>query len=120
MGFMFHQALGTLALYQSPRAVEFFALVCMIAAAFFLWYNKQNVYFLPFAITTALGTVFGVFCGLYNFDVYYIFVEFYKNSMVYNDLVPSMNSRAVIDAGRLSFAPDSFVDVARSVGFTHA
>lgn len=90
---------------------------------FYLWHFQQrNVYNLPMSISIIFGLFFGVILGLYNYDVNYLFVEFYKNSQSYGNIkvTPAALADAVRDAGRIKFNSDSFVDTTRSVGWKAA
>lgn len=61
--------------------------------------------------------VLGAMVGLFLQQEYMLFVQFYRNSQTYTNVVPSDASASVADAGKLTFAVDSFVDVAQSVGY---
>lgn len=68
-------------------------------------------------ITCMASVLLGAFLGLYCFDTYGIFVEFYKHSRSYTNVVPSEPSASKADAGTLTFTDESSIDTTKSIGY---
>lgn len=102
--------------YDKPYVcilVSFFSLVgCGVILAQPKTGPSQAVGMLSIAAVCA-----GTFCGLYCYDTFGIFSFFYSNSRKYTNVVPSMPSAAVSDAGRISFTDETSVDTTKAVGY---
>jgi hypothetical protein len=78
---------------------------------------EANGRYLPLGISGSASVLLGAFLGLYCYDTYGIFVNFYTHSRTYTNVVPSEPSASVADAGRLIFTDESTVDGTKSVGY---
>mmetsp|Transcript_46186 Transcript_46186/g.103839 ORF Transcript_46186/g.103839 Transcript_46186/m.103839 type:complete len:287 (+) Transcript_46186:79-939(+) len=88
----------------------------MVAGMLFAFRREVRA-FLPASLLLPVATAAGSIGGLYTYDVYAIYPQFYSNARVYADVIPSQPSAAVADAGKLVFAPSTFVDTAHSVAY---
>lgn len=93
------------------------SLLAILACQTLFLARNRGPLLLPLAISCAVGTGTGTFCGLYIFDQFAIFPKFYANSRLYTNVVPSQPSAAVADAGKLVFTSESTVDSRRSVSY---
>lgn len=73
--------------------------------------------YLPLGVSCAASIALGAFLGIYCYDTYGIFAQFYKHSRTYTNVVPSEPSASVADAGRIVFTDESHVKVPKSVGY---
>ena len=51
--------------------------------------------------------------------MFYIYRAFYLNTQHYGNVVATQNPGSVLDAVMLGFAEDTFVDITKSIGYTH-
>jgi len=79
--------------------------------------RKTAPRFLPMALVCAFSILLGTFFGLYCFDTFQIFGNFYSSSREYTNVVPSVSAGSVADAGRLVFSAESSVDITRSISY---
>jgi len=55
--------------------------------------------------------------GLFLFDQYAIFPQFYNNARQYTNVVPAQPAAAVSDAGKIVFSTESYVAVSQSISY---
>ncbi|CAE7936528.1 unnamed protein product [Symbiodinium necroappetens] len=98
--------------------------ICVILSASFLMvagvlfaFKHEVRTFLPASLMLPVATAAGSIGGLYTYDVYAIYPQFYSNARVYADVLPSQPSAAVADAGKLVFSSSAFVDIQHSVSY---
>eukprot|EP00435_Cladocopium_sp_Y103_P036675 s1684_g9.t1 len=98
--------------------------ICVIVSAFFLMisgmlftFRKEARSYLPSAMLLPVAVLAGSVGGLYVYDVYAIYPQFYNNARVYTDVLPSQSSAAVADAGKLVFTDAAYVDTKHSVSY---
>ncbi|CAE7193041.1 unnamed protein product [Symbiodinium pilosum] len=98
--------------------------ICVILSAFFLMiagmmfaFKHEVRVFLPASLMLPVAVAAGSVGGLYTYDVYAIYPQFYSNARVYTDVLPSQPSAAVADAGKLVFASSAFVDIKHSISY---
>jgi len=99
--------------------------ICILSSIFLLmssgvlWVIKSEAkVLLPLSMILPIAVVAGSIGGLYTYDVYAVYPNFYSNARVYSDVVPSQTSAAVADAGKLVFSSSSFVDRNHSTSYT--
>lgn len=78
--------------------------------------HRGHVWF-PLGMATLVAVLAGSVLGLFVYDTYACFPQFYSNSRTYTNLVPSQPSGAVADAGGITFSAKTFVDIKQSSGF---
>merc|ERR1719191_456732 len=66
---------------------------------------------------SAVAVLAGAVIGLYAFDTYQIFTDYYSNSRTYTNVVPSEPSASRSDAGKITFTSETHVDGTKSVGY---
>jgi len=98
--------------------------ICVILSAFFLMiavvlfsFRKEARSYLPSSMLLPVAVAAGSIGGLYIYDVYAIYPQFYSNARVYTDVLPSQSSAAVEDAGKLVFTDAAYVDTKHSVSY---
>lgn len=98
--------------------------ICVIVSAFFLMisgmlftFRKEARSYLPVSMLLPVAVLAGSVGGLYVYDVYAIYPQFYANARVYTDVQPSQSSAAVADAGKLVFTDAAYVDTKHSVSY---
>jgi len=64
-----------------------------------------------------MSFVLGSVVGLFLYDSYQIFPQFYNRAGQYTNVVPSQSSASVADAGKLVFSNEAYVDTTQSIGF---
>jgi len=64
-----------------------------------------------------LAGLLGITMGLVTFELFWAHVEFFDQSQVYRDVVPSSSPLALADASQIIFSTESKVDRSRGVGF---
>jgi len=104
-------------LYQPVFCIMWSVTLCFAASSALLM-APSGVYrwLTPLCILTFPAVGFGSFIGLFLYDEYAIYPEFYKNTRKYTNVVPAQPATAVADAGKIVFSTGTFVDVSQSVG----
>lgn len=103
--------------YQHWHIVIVVTVLGLCACFLLISLRDTSARYLPLGISCSASIILGTFLGLYCYDSYGIFVNFYKNSRTYTNVVPSEPSASVADAGRLVFTDESTVDGTKSVGY---
>lgn len=88
----------------------------MIAGVLFA-FRKEGRTFLPTSMLLPVAVAAGSVGGLYVYDVYAIYPQFYSNARVYTDVLASQSAEAVADAGKLIFTDAAYVDRPHSVSY---
>jgi len=103
--------------YQHWHWVILLTVLALVCCFLLISLRDRSARYLPLGISTAASVLLGAFLGLYCYDTYGIFINFYGNSRTYTNVVPSEPSASVADAGRLVFTSESSVDGTKSVGY---
>lgn len=120
--FMFNFLMFTYSFMERPYVCWSAGLLLLVLAAAYLVYDtmanpKRGIMSLPIFAGCFVAVAFGSFLGLYNYDTYAIFPQFYHNTRKYTNVVSSEPSAAISDAGKIIFNHQARVDVDKSVGF---
>jgi hypothetical protein len=96
--------------------------ILVLAGGYLLWSyatatDTKGLIAPTVAISCLIAIAFGTFLGVYNYDTYAIFPQFYQNTRKYTNVVSSESSGAISDAGRIIFNPLTRVDVNKSIGY---
>eukprot|EP00438_Fugacium_kawagutii_P008996 Skav205043 [mRNA] locus=scaffold2506:142767:165042:+ [translate_table: standard] len=98
--------------------------ICVLSSLFFLMisgvlftFRKEGRSYFPNSVLLPVAVLAGSVGGLYVYDVYAIYPQFYSNARVYTDVLPSQSSAAVADAGKLVFTDAAYVDTNHSVSY---
>jgi len=89
--------------------------VIFFAGLFWLKEANRQLY-VPMSMLAIPCLLIGSLAGLYLYDEFTIFPQFYENSRLYTNVVPNQPAAAVADAGKLTFSIESFVDSEQSAG----
>lgn len=103
--------------YSHWHWVVLITLIALVICFLLISLRDRSQRYLPLGISMSASVILGAFLGLYCYDTYGIFVNFYRNSRTYTNVVPSEPSASVADAGRLVFTDESTVDGTKSVGY---
>jgi len=103
--------------YQHWHWVVIVTILALVGCFLLISLRDRSARYLPLGISMSASVLLGAFLGLYCYDTYGIFVNFYRNSRTYTNVVPSEPSASVADAGRLVFTDESTVDGTKSVGY---
>jgi len=103
--------------YQHWHWVIIVTIFALVVCFLLISLRDRKKTYLPLGISMSASVLLGTFLGLYCYDTYGIFINFYKNSRTYTNVVPSEPSASVADAGRLVFTDESTVDGTKSVGY---
>lgn len=120
--FMFTFLMFTYSFMERPYVCWSVGLLLFVLAVAYLVYDtmvnpRRGIMSLPICVGCFVAVAFGSFLGLYNYDTYAIFPQFYHNTRKYTNVVSSEPSAAISDAGKILFNFQSYVDVDKSVGF---
>eukprot|EP00929_Paragymnodinium_shiwhaense_P014080 TRINITY_DN121962_c0_g1_i1.p1 TRINITY_DN121962_c0_g1~~TRINITY_DN121962_c0_g1_i1.p1 ORF type:complete len:372 (-),score=69.88 TRINITY_DN121962_c0_g1_i1:89-1204(-) len=77
--------------------------------------QQQHLYH-PLALLGIVCVAVGSVVGLYVYDTCTIFPAFYGNSRTYYNVVANQPANSVADAGKLTFASETFVDTTQAAG----
>jgi len=103
--------------YQHWNWVIFVTIFALVCCFLLIALRDSSPRYLPLGISCTVSVVLGTFLGLYCYDTYGIFLNYYKHSRTYTNFVPSEPSASVADAGRLVFTDETTVDATKSVGY---
>lgn len=92
-------------------------LVGLIFCVVLIMLRDSSPRYLPLGVSCAASIALGAFLGIYCYDTYGIYAQFYKHSRTYTNVVPSEPSASVADAGRIVFTDESNVKGPKSVGY---
>jgi|Transcript_20232 hypothetical protein len=75
-----------------------------------------TVTLIPISVGWIVVVFVATFLGLYNYDTYSVFPQYYDNSRRYSNVVADEPSAAISDAGKITFNPQTRVDSSKSAG----
>lgn len=105
------------AFYAHWHWVITITIVGLLFCVVLIMLRSSNTRYLPLGVSCGASIVLGAFLGLYCYDTFGIFAQFYKHSRTYTNVVPSEPAASVADAGRLTFTEESHVKGPKSVGY---
>lgn len=100
-----------------PSACILWTAAGVLYCAGLLWLKEVDRHiYTPMGSLGLPAFLVGSLIGLYLYDHCIIYTEFYANSRLYTNVVPGQPAAAVMDAGKVTFSPEAFVDTAQSAG----
>lgn len=89
----------------------------LVASGIMILNSGAGPCYAPVGVACLPALVIGSVLGLFLYDTYAIFPNFYAHTRKYTNVVPSEPSAAVADAGKIVFTSESFLDTAHAVSF---
>jgi hypothetical protein len=83
----------------------------------FAWNTNKTLLHKPMASASIFALVLGFAWGLFIYDSSGYFAFIYSSSRTYRNVVVSQPAASVADAGHVLFAPETYVDQTKAVGY---